>query len=203
MSCFGFSATAGVVGAVLGVPVLAEAPPPPRPRPPSEVCGDPALVGTPLPAIAGEGGCGIAAPVSLAEAAGVALEPPATLACGMARALGGWLESDGKAAFAAGLEAILVVDSYSCRNRNRAEDAELSEHARGNAIDIAGFRLGDGTTVAVLDGWDSPEWGPTLRRLHQAGCGPFGTALGPEANPLHADHLHFDVEKRRSGPYCR
>ena len=85
----------------------------------------------------------------------------------------------------------------------RDEHGELSEHALGNAIDIAGFRLGDGSIVTVREGWGSPEWGPTLRRLHRAGCGPFGTALGPEANPLHADHLHFDVETRRSGPYCR
>ena len=200
---FGFSAAAGFVAAFAGLPAVAEAPPPPRPRPASEVCGDPALVGAPIAAIADEGGCGIAAPVSLVEAAGVVLEPPATVACGTARALGAWLESGGKAAFAAGLEAIVVVDSYSCRNRNRAEDGELSEHALGNAIDIAGFRLGDGSIVSVLEGWSSPEWGPTLRRLHRAGCGPFGTALGPEANPLHADHLHFDVETRRSGPYCR
>jgi hypothetical protein len=192
---------AGFVAAFLGMPAIAEAPPPPRPSPASEVCGDPVLAGTQLPAIVEEGGCGIAAPVSLAAAAGVALEPPATVACGTARALGAWLE--GSAAFAAGLEAIVVVDAYSCRNRNRAEDGELSEHALGNGIDIAGFRLGDGTIVTVREGWSSPEWGPTLRRLHRAGCGPFGTALGPDANPLHADHLHFDVETRRSGPYCR
>ena len=60
-----------------------------------------------------------------------------------------------------------------------------------------------GATVTVLDGWTSPDWGPTLRRLHAAACGIFGTALGPEANPLHADHLHFDMEERRSGAYCR
>jgi hypothetical protein len=188
---------------LLGMPASAEEPPPPRPRPVVEVCGDPALVGTPIPAIADEGGCGIAAPVSLAVASGVALEPPATVACATARALGAWLEDGGKAAFAAGLEAIAILDAYSCRNRNRAEDGELSEHALGNAIDIAGFRLGDGTTVTVREGWSSPEWGLTLRRLQRAGCGLFGTALGPEANPLHADHLHFDVETRRSGPYCR
>jgi len=26
--------------------------------------------------------------------------------------------------------------------------------------------------------------------------------LGPEANPLHADHLHLDAADRKSGPYC-
>ena len=182
--------------------------PRPRPRPVAagEVCGDPALVGRPLPSIAGEGGCGVAAPVSLEVAAGVGLEPPATLACGAARALAAWLGSEGKARFAergAELAALVVVDGYSCRNRNRAEEGELSEHALGGAIDVGGFRLGDGTVVGVLDGWASPEWGATLRGLHRDACGVFGTVLGPDANPLHADHLHFDVERRRSGAYCR
>ena len=184
----------------------AEPRPLPRPVPLGEVCGDPALVGTGLLPIAGEGGCGVAAPVSLAAAAGVSLEPPATVACGTARALAAWLRRDGSARFAergAVLAALVVVDGYSCRNRNRAEEGELSEHARGGAIDVGGFRLGDGTVVSVRDGWASPEWGATLRGLHRGACGVFGTVLGPDANPLHADHLHLDVEQRRSGSYCR
>ena len=201
-----FRFSAGVAAAVLAAPINAEAPPPPRPIAPQEVCGDPALVGTRMPAIVGEGGCGVAAPVRLSAAAGVTLAPPAVMACATARALADWLEAGAAPAFAergARLDAVTVVDAYSCRNRNRAEDGELSEHALGGAIDIAGFRLDDGVTVTVLEGWTSPDWGPTLRRIHEAGCGVFGTVLGPGANPLHTDHLHFDLETRRSGPYCR
>jgi hypothetical protein len=202
----GPSFSAGVLFTALLV-TAAFAEPPPRPRPPAaEVCGDPALVGTRLPPIAAEGGCGIGMPVSLAEAAGVTVEPPAVVACATARALGRWLERAAVPAFAdrgTRLDAIAIADAYSCRNRNRAREGELSEHALGGAVDIGGFRLADGATVTVLGGWTSPDWGPTLRRLHAAACGLFGTALGPEANPLHADHLHFDVEERRSGAYCR
>ncbi len=154
----------------------------------------------PLAPIA-DGECGVAAPVALASAAGVALEPPATVSCAAAEALGDWLVAV-KPAFPAGLAAITVVDAYSCRNRNRAKDGKLSEHAFGNALDIAAFRRGDGSTVTVADGWKDGTDGPLLRRLHAAACGPFGTVLGPEANALHADHLHFDVATRRSGPYC-
>ena len=199
-------ALAGLVAVLAASAVGAEPRPRPRPVPPGEVCGDPALVGTRLPRIEAEGGCGVAAPVSLAAAAGVGLEPPATVACGTARALAAWLRRDGRARFAergAELAALVVVDGYSCRNRNRAEEGELSEHALGGAIDVGGFRLGDGTVVSVGDGWGSPEWGATLRGIHRDACGVFGTVLGPEANPLHADHLHFDVERRRSGAYCR
>ena len=114
----------------------------------------------------------------------------------------GRLAGRGEPAFPAGLAAITVVDAYSCRNRNRAKDGKLSEHAFGRALDIAAFRRGDGSTVTVADGWKDGTDGPLLRRLHAAACGPFGTVLGPEANALHADHLHFDVAARRSGPYC-
>jgi hypothetical protein len=195
-----------LVAVVLAAPAASDEPPPARPPPAAGICGDPRLVGRSLPAISDGGGCGIARPVSVTAAAGVALDPPAVVNCGLARALATWLERALKPGFAdkgARVEAVAVVDAYSCRNRNRAEEGELSEHALGGAIDVGGFRLDDGTTVTVLEGWASPEWGATLRRLHAAGCGTFGTVLGPEANPLHADHLHFDVESRRSGPYCR
>jgi hypothetical protein len=195
----------GPILAVLAAPASGEAPPPARPQP-AVICGDRLLAGRPLPPISEDGGCGVERPVSVAAAAGVALEPPAVVGCATARTLAAWLERVVKPGFAdrnGRVDAITVVDGYSCRNRNRAEEGELSEHALGGAIDIGGFRLGDGEIVTVLEGWESPEWGPTLRRIHAAGCGMFGTALGPEANPLHADHLHLDVEERRSGPYCR
>jgi hypothetical protein len=194
---------------LLAVPAFAEGLPPPRPQPqsqpqpqpPGEVCGDARLVGTEVAPIVGEGECGVAAPVLLSSAAGVALEPPATVGCATAAALAGWLDGV-KPAFPAGLAAVTVVDAYSCRNRNRTRDGKLSEHALGNAIDIAAFRRGDRTAVTVLDGWRDPKRGILLRTLHRAACGTFGTVLGPEANALHADHLHLDVGRRRSGPYC-
>ena len=158
-----------------------------------------------MPAIAGESGCGVDAPVRLGSAAGVALEPPAVVACETGRAMIAWLKGAAIPVFAdkgADLQALVVADAYSCRNRNRASKGKLSEHALGHAIDIGAFRLRDGRTVTVREGWSSPPWGATLRRLRDAGCGPFGTVLGPGSNPLHADHLHFDVEARRSGPWC-
>ena len=193
------------LAALLAAPLAAEAPPRPRPAPEGEVCGDPALVGAAVAAIAGGGGCGVAAPVRISAAAGVGLEPPVIVTCATARTLAAWLGGDAVPAFSAkgaGLEALEVVDGYACRNRNRAATGKISEHARGRAIDIGGFRLGDGTVVTVREGWGSEAWGKTLRRLHNSACGPFGTVLGPEANALHADHLHFDTEERRSGPWC-
>ncbi|MFO1143453.1 MAG: extensin family protein [Amaricoccus sp.] len=190
---------------LLAATLAVSAPPPPRPTPPGAVCGDPALVGVPLAPVVDDA-CGIPEPVSLASVHGVALEPPATLDCATAHALAVWLRVGPDASFTAlgrELRALTVADAYSCRNRNRAADGKLSEHAFGRAIDVSGFRLGDGTLVSVRDGWGTGFWDPVLRRIHDAGCGPFATVLGPAANALHADHLHLDVESRRSGPYCR
>lgn len=195
--------TTALVLAATG-PVRAEDGPRPRPAP-AALCGTAALVGEVLPPIAGEGTCGVAAPVRLAAAAGVALDPPATVDCAVATALATWLRRGPKTTFAAlglRLDAVTVVDAYSCRNRNRAASGKLSEHAFGRAIDISGFQLSDGTTLSVAEGWTAPGAGPALRRVHAAGCGPFATVLGPDANPLHADHLHFDMAHRRSGPWC-
>ena len=136
------------LAALLAAPLSAEAPPRPRPAPEGEVCGDPALIGAAVAAIAGGGGCGVAAPVRISAAAGVGLEPPAIVTCATARTLAAWLGGDAVPAFSArgaGLEALEVVDGYACRNRNRAATGKISEHARGRAIDIGGFRLGDGT----------------------------------------------------------
>ena len=56
--------------------------------------------------------------------------------------------------------------------------------------------------LTVAGDWGSARFGPVLRRIHAAGCGPFATTLGPGADALHADHLHYDVARRRR-PYCR
>jgi hypothetical protein len=199
------AAWAGSLAALLALSAAA-AGTAPLPRPPAavQVCADPRLLGRQLARIVDEGGCGIAEPIEVISAAGVVLDPPPTLSCDAARALVIWIERGVRPNVAfrgVRIEALTVVDAYSCRNRNRAADGELSQHAVGGAIDIAGFRL-SGSSVTVADGWPSPEWGPTLRRIHSAACGPFTTVLGPRANALHADHLHLDVEERRSGPYC-
>lgn len=220
MNTYGSSLTLALA-VLFAAPIGAEAPPPPRPseasRQPSPdveqaphpeqgqtLCGLPALHGESLPVIVGDGECGVEAPVLLVSAANVALDPPAVVSCETGRALASWLQDaaiPGFAAAGADLRELSVADAYSCRNRNRAASGKLSEHAKGNAIDIGAFRLDGDRAVTVLKGWNTPDWGPTLSRLRQGACGPFTTVLGPGSNALHADHFHFDVEQRRS-PWC-
>lgn len=206
---------------LLAAMARAEPPPLPPPRPAAEapaaedgeapagtahvLCGAAELQGESTPAIEGEGGCGIEAPIRLTAVGAVALDPPAVISCAMARALSGWLSAVALPAFAAvgtAPRALRVADAYSCRGRNGVAGAKLSEHGRGDAIDISAFTLRDGRTVTVLDGWETPDWGATLARLRQGACGPFSTVLGPGTNALHADHFHFDVEPRKRGPWC-
>jgi len=43
-----------------------------------------------------------------------------------------------------------------------------------------------------------------LREVHDSACKRFGTALGPEANEAHRNHLHIDLAERGAfGSYCR
>ena len=152
-------------------------------------------------------GCGVSNPVRVHEVLGIRLSRPAIMDCAAARSLKSWVRSGVKPAFAAaGAEVtrLVVYDAYNCRNRNNSPTGKLSLHARGKAIDVGEFVLADGRKVTVLNGWRDRQWGPVLRRLHRAACGPFGTVLGPEYNRAHANHLHFDTDRYgRGGRFCR
>lgn len=110
--------------------------------------------------------------------------------------------------------AILVAASYGCRSV-RGKQRRLSEHALGNAIDIAGFRFSPvassktrGVPAGLAHGFDvrvDQDWkarGSALRRrhsrfLHELTAAlverdTFRTLLGP-AHRDHADHFHFDM----------
>lgn len=168
------------------------------------VCGDPAIRGESVPPIPAKiRGCGIAEPVRVTEVDGVRLSTPATLDCDAARALRKWVERGLKpAASGAKVKTLVVAASYACRPRNNVRGAKVSEHGRGNAIDISGVVLADGRTLDVLGDYRGKN-GAILRRAHKAACGIFGTTLGPGSDGYHENHLHFDVAAHRSGPYCR
>lgn len=189
-----------------GLSIMAAAPgaaerPLPRPPGAGPVCGADALVGVPMRTITQAGGCGVGEPVELRSVSGVALDPPAVVACDTADALRTWLDDDVKpAAAAAGgqLVSLGVAAGYACRGRNGIPGAKLSEHGLGRAVDVSAFRLSDGTVAGV----GNDETG-LVAAARAAACGPFATVLGPGADAFHETHLHLDVAKRRHGPYCR
>jgi hypothetical protein len=164
------------------------------------VCGNRAIRGEALAAITSRTkGCGIADPVRVTEIDGVRLSPAATINCDTAQALEKWIDQAMRPAF--GTKKVVqlhIAATYACRGRNNVKGARISEHGRGNAIDIAGFTFENGKTQRVAGGFDK-----TMRRAHKGACGIFGTTLGPGSDGYHEDHLHFDVARHRSGSYCR
>jgi hypothetical protein len=169
------------------------------------LCNSADILGEKIAPIAGRiSGCGVQDPVRVRSVAGVALSQPSVMDCRTAMSLRFWVESAAKPVFSrkGGLAGLKVASHYSCRTRNNQRGAKISEHGKGRAIDISGFQLGNGETVSVLRGWNDNN-GASLRKLHKAACGPFGTVLGPNADRFHRDHFHFDTARYRSGSYCR
>ena len=171
------------------------------------VCGKRGIRGYPVSRVRGKiGGCGIANPVKVTEIDGVKLTREVLIGCDAARSLYSWVHRSAKRTVGrkgGGLAKIQTIAGYSCRTRNSRRGARLSEHAKGKAVDIAGFVLKDGTTLSVDKDWRQGSKGRVLKKLHKSACGPFGTVLGPNADRHHRDHFHFDVARHRGGAYCR
>ena len=89
------------------------------------------------------------------------------------------------------------LGAYSCRRIYGRSEGAWSEHARANAFDVAAFRLGDGTRIAVIGDWRDPgPKGRFLREVRDGACGLFATVLSPDYNVAHRDHLHLDQARR-------
>jgi hypothetical protein len=101
--------------------------------------------------------------------------------------------------FGARVVEIKQISAYSCRGMNGNSRAHISEHAFGNALDIAAFTLADGRRVTVKDGWKGmPEEQGFLRDIQAAACQQFNTVLAPGSNVYHYDHIHVDLMRRAS-----
>ncbi len=131
------------------------------------------------------------------------------LDCRAARTLGSWLRDLAlplaEAELGAAISAVETGPGFECRNRNRATAGKLSAHATGLAVDIARVKLANGLNLVVA----KPE-GESQKRVldawRKSACGWFTTVLGPGSDAAHADHLHFDVEKRGTsgtGRFCQ
>jgi hypothetical protein len=163
----------------------------------------------PAKEVDGRGSCGITYPlrVSAFSEGSVAVGPNATLGCPLVDAVERWLrESVQPAAIAwygAPVVAIRQISDYSCRSRNSIHGARLSEHAFGNALDVAGFVFEDGSEVTVKAGWrGSARDRGFLREVEATACQRFTTVLGPGA-PYHGDHFHVDLARHGSARISR
>lgn len=97
-----------------------------------------------------------------------------------------------------GLARIEHLGTYACRDIAGPRGGRRSQHATANAIDIAGFRLMDGTSISVLRDWNGNDARSRfLSAAHGQGCRFFNTVLGPDYNSAHANHFHLDLGPAR------
>jgi hypothetical protein len=95
---------------------------------------------------------------------------------------------------------IKQISAYSCRGMVGAGSSGISEHAFGNALDIAGFTLADGRKISVQHGWrGTPEEQGFLHDVQLYACETFTTVLAPGYNAAHYNHIHVDLMRRASG----
>jgi hypothetical protein len=141
---------------------------------------------------------------AIAAVGPVEIKPAATLACPIVSALDRWITEAVQPAaqrwFRQPVTEIKQISAYSCRGMNGQPGARISEHAFGNALDIAAFTLADGRKITVKNGWrGSPEEQGFLRDVQGAACDSFNTVLAPGSNRFHYDHIHVDLIRRSSG----
>lgn len=155
-------------------------------------------------------GCGIDRPIVISSVAnGITLKPEGTIRCEEALALSKWTsEIIIPMLKTAKPEETLIglnqASAYVCRNRDSAATGKISEHAHGNAIDIAGLSFKSGHSFSIQPRMqDSTLDGAFQRAITAAACLYFTTVLDPSSDKAHETHLHLDVIARKAGfRYC-
>lgn len=164
-----------------------------------------------LPRISNGPSCGIEHPVLLSGFSGnIDLKPATKLNCQTTLALAKWVKYElapsSRYRYLSGVKTIESMGGYSCRrmNNSRQKRNPMSEHARGNAIDLGKFVLKNGKRIDVRKKsiFAFRERG-LLNTVRDDSCKYFHTVLGPGSNKEHWNHFHFDLRSRKSGSrYC-
>ena len=117
----------------------------------------------------------------------VAVNPPPILLCSMAEAVAEWVRADvGPAAAELGapLAAVTEARFLRCRSRNNIPGAKLSEHGKGNALDVSAIKLRNGALFNLTDPLVAKPFREQMRAL---ACARFTTVLGPGSDGYHED----------------
>ena len=135
---------------------------------------------------------------------GIQYSPPLQIDCSFAEQLGGIetiIQQEAEALLGAPIVRIRTLGSYVCRGKigSPRGGKELSEHASGNAVDVAAFQTKKSwrwITVAKhypLQGEDTPEaqfLARVQQRLRRESV--LTRVIGPNFNAFHRDHFHLD-----------
>ncbi|SDA81719.1 extensin family protein [Mesorhizobium qingshengii] len=149
-----------------------------------------------------EGQCGIDFPVKVSAIGNIQMKPAATLTCDMAATFAGWTRNElvpsARWRYFSGVRTIHQGSSYSCRNI--AGEGVLSEHGKGNALDVMSIELNNGDDIDVRKpGLFAFRTRGFLNNVRADGCQYFTTVLGPGYNYDHRNHFHFDIKNRKNG----
>ncbi|MEO0034778.1 MAG: hypothetical protein RLZZ501_801, partial [Pseudomonadota bacterium] len=190
------------------------APPPPPPPPPPPVALDPdaaclkdlrdrgiafePLAGLSAPA---SPACQIANPVKVTGEGDIGWSRPGVLSCAMMQTVDRFeaevVQPAAQRHFGQKVTRLLHMGTYECRARRTdatvaaaaagkpVRGGRLSEHGRGQAIDIGGFELADGRIVTVRRDWRAG--GAPAAFLHevaQGACDQFSVVLTPNYNAV-------------------
>jgi hypothetical protein len=158
----------------------------------------------PVPRLIGPGACGGTDMVRLDAAIlpdgrHIPFRPAPFLRCPMAESVAGWVRDEAaprSAALGSPLAGIENYDDFECRGRNRIVGARLSEHGKGNALDVRALKLADGRTIMPTDMTVPKDFREGLRA---SVCERFMTVLGPGSDGYHESHIHLDLAERRNG----
>lgn len=158
---------------------------------------------TPMPRLVGPGSCGGGdmvelSAVRLSTTLQVMVKPAPVIRCSMAESLSLWIRDEAVPRVAktgATLRIVDTYDDYNCRGRNRIIGARMSEHGRGNAVDIRSFTFADSKVMFLTD-VHAPK---DLRiGLRESVCSRFMTVLGPGSDGYHEEHIHLDLAERNN-----
>ena len=91
------------------------------------------------------------------------------------------------------VKTIHQMSSYSCRRINGSHS--MSEHSKGNALDVGRIELSNGRDIDVeKPGLFAFRTRGFLNTVRADGCEYFSTVLGPGYNYDHRNHFHFDLK---------
>ena len=85
------------------------------------------------------------------------------------------------ATLGAPLASVTNFAAYECRGRNRVVGALISEHGKGNALDIRALTLANGKHYEPTDVAVSKD---ARERLKASACARFSTVLGPASDGI-------------------
>lgn len=158
----------------------------------------------PLPRLIGPEACGGSDMLRLeaalrSDGARIELKPAPVLRCEFAESVAAWLRDEAAPRvekLGAPLRTVETYDDFECRGRNRVAGAKLSEHGKGNAVDLRAFVLADGRAFELTDVSVAKDFRDEIR---DSACHRFTTVLGPGADAYHETHIHLDLIERKQG----